>query len=222
MEIKAGILSVKNYFLWGATGQSMVLYETLSRKDWKLVGIYDRNSTVVNPFPCTPIFYDENKFLKHLSKYKDLHFAVAIGGAGGKDRIEIHNLLKGKGYNPILAVHPSATIAVDVELGEGSQVLINSTVCTRVKTGRQVIINSGAIVDHESKLGDGVHIGPGAVLNGLVEVGPRTFIGSGSVVLPRVKIGSDTIIGAGSVVTKDFGEGVVAYGNPCKIRRKNH
>lgn len=210
---------MKNYFLWGATGQSMVLYETLSRKDWNLVGIYDRNSTVVNPFPIIPIFHDEKRFLKHLSKYNDLFFAVAIGGAGGKDRIKIHNLLESKGYDPILAIHPSANIAFDAELGEGSQILINSTVCARVKTGRQVIINSGAIVDHESKLADGVHIGPGAILSGLVEVGANTFIGAGSVVLPRVKIGSDTIIGVGSVVTKDIGDGVVAYGNPCKYMR---
>lgn len=213
---------MKNYFLWGATGQSMVLHETLSYKNWNLIGIYDRNSAVTNPFPSVPIFHDKNRFMDHLSGYKKLCFAVAIGGAEGKDRIELHELLCDKGFRPILAVHPTANIAVDAELGEGSQALINATICTRVKTGRQVIINSGAIVDHESKLADGVHIGPGAVLTGLVEVGVNTFIGSGSVVLPRIKIGSDTIIGAGSVVTKDIGDGVVAYGNPCKVIRNNN
>lgn len=212
---------MKNYFLWGATGQSMVLNETLSYKNWNLIGTFDRNSNIENPFPHIPIFHDRNRFIDHLSNYKNLSFAVAIGGAGGKDRIEIHEMLCEMGYQPILAVHPSATVATDAELGDGTQILINATVCSRVKTGRQVIINSGAIVDHESKIADGVHIGPGTVLTGLVEVGSNTFIGSGSVVLPRVKIGRDTIIGAGSVVTKDIGDGVVAYGNPCKVMRNN-
>jgi len=29
------------------------------------------------------------------------------------------------------------------------------------------------------------------------------------------------IFGAGSVVTKDIGDNVVAYGNPCKVVREN-
>ena len=33
-------------------------------------------------------------------------------------------------------------------------------------------------------------------------------------------IGKDSIIGAGSVVTKDIPEGVIAFGNPCRVQRK--
>jgi acetyltransferase-like isoleucine patch superfamily enzyme len=36
-----------------------------------------------------------------------------------------------------------------------------------------------------------------------------------------VTIGKHTLIGAGSVVTKDIPDGVIAYGNPCKVIRKN-
>ncbi len=208
--------------MWGATGQSIVLRETLAHKGWNLIGIYDRNSTVINPFVSVPLFHNEKQFLDHLFNYNDLFFAVAIGGAGGKDRVLLHEFLSGKGFRPALAIHPTANIASDSNFGEGSQILINATVCARVRTGRQVIINSGAVVDHESILADGVHIGPGAVLTGLVEVGANTFIGSGSVVLPRIKIGSNTVIGAGSVVTKNIGNGVIAYGNPCKIIRDNN
>ena len=35
-----------------------------------------------------------------------------------------------------------------------------------------------------------------------------------------VTIGKGSIIGAGSVVTRDIPGGVIAYGNPCKVRRK--
>ena len=35
--------------------------------------------------------------------------------------------------------------------------------------------------------------------------------------MPNVKIGSNVVIGAGSVVTRDIPDGVVAYGNPCKV-----
>jgi maltose O-acetyltransferase len=36
-----------------------------------------------------------------------------------------------------------------------------------------------------------------------------------------VTIGDNVIIGAGSVVTKSIPDNVVAYGNPCKVIRKN-
>ena len=32
-------------------------------------------------------------------------------------------------------------------------------------------------------------------------------------------IGSNVVIGAGSVVTKDIPDGVLAYGNPCRVIR---
>ena len=36
-----------------------------------------------------------------------------------------------------------------------------------------------------------------------------------------VTIGDNVVIGAGSVVTKDIPSNVIAYGNPCRIARKN-
>ena len=35
---------------------------------------------------------------------------------------------------------------------------------------------------------------------------------------PGVTIGSNVVIGSGSVVTKDIPDGVVAAGNPCRVR----
>lgn len=43
----------------------------------------------------------------------------------------------------------------------------------------------------------------------------------GANIIDGIKIGENSIIGAGSLVTKDIPSGVVAYGNPCKIIRKN-
>lgn len=39
-------------------------------------------------------------------------------------------------------------------------------------------------------------------------------------ILGNVTIGKDTVIGAGSVVTKDIPDGVVAFGNPCRVIRE--
>jgi acetyltransferase EpsM len=46
--------------------------------------------------------------------------------------------------------------------------------------GKNVIINTSCIIEHECFLGDTVHIAPGAVLAGNVTIGERTF-GRGTV-----------------------------------------
>ena len=53
-----------------------------------------------------------------------------------------------------------------------------------------------------------------------VNIGDNVWIGAGVRVMPGVTIGNNVIIGAGSVVTKDVPDGVMAFGNPCKVYRK--
>ena len=53
-----------------------------------------------------------------------------------------------------------------------------------------------------------------------ITIGDNCWIGANVVVLPGVTIGENTVIGAGSVVTKDIPSGVVAFGNPCRVKRK--
>ena len=53
-----------------------------------------------------------------------------------------------------------------------------------------------------------------------ITVGDNVWIGGGVRVLPGVTIGSNVIIGAGSVVTHDIPDGVIAFGNPCRVHRE--
>lgn len=53
-----------------------------------------------------------------------------------------------------------------------------------------------------------------------VVIGDDVWIGGGSVVMPGIRIGNGVTIGAGSVVTKDVPDGVLAFGNPCRVIRK--
>ena len=131
--------------------------------------------------------------------------------------MEISGNLVREGLKPCTIIHPSACVATNASLGTGNQVLMNASVCARVKTGDFCIVNTSASVDHECILGDGVHIGPGARLAGCVEIGSHTFIGTGAVIIPRIKIGSYSMIGAGAVVTRDIPDHVVAVGNPARI-----
>lgn len=212
-------LNIKPYILWGATGQSIMLEETL-REKFKLELIFDNNKEIKSPFNKVPINHGWNSFLEWSSKndITKYSFMVAIGGNNGKVRLEIHNRLKNHGLNPISAIHKSSYISNDAKLNEGLQVLPNATINPRVKLGKCCIINTSASVDHECVLGNGVHIGPGAKLAGCIQIGDCSFIGTNATILPNIKIGKNVVIGAGSVVTKDIPDNSTAFGNPCIIK----
>jgi maltose O-acetyltransferase len=50
-------------------------------------------------------------------------------------------------------------------------------------------------------------------------IGDGTTLGSGTVVRDGVNIGKGCFIGMGSVVTKDIPDGMMAFGNPCKVQK---
>lgn len=90
--------------------------------------------------------------------------------------------------------------------------------CSQIGFG--VTIKRGSSIGHHANLGDFVNINPGVVLSGHVEVGHGTEMGSGAIVSNNIRIGKQCIIGEGSEVTKDIPDGVVAYGNPCRVVRE--
>ncbi len=60
----------------------------------------------------------------------------------------------------------------------------------------------------------------GLELGSPIRIDDDVWVGGGAIICPGVQIGSQSVIGAGSVVTKDIPEGVIAFGNPCRVIRK--
>ncbi len=144
---------------------------------------------------------------------------IGVGSVGHCDaRRAIDAKIRKIGFHLPAVVHPGATVAAGVVLGDGTFVAPSATINPGVVTGRNVIINTSASVDHDCAIGDFAHIAPGAVLSGGVVVGEGTHIGARSVVNQYKKIGKDCLIGSGSVVTDDIPSGRKAFGNPCRVR----
>jgi sugar O-acyltransferase (sialic acid O-acetyltransferase NeuD family) len=115
------------------------------------------------------------------------------------------------------AVHRTAVIGGDVEIGEGTVVMAGAVVNPGVRIGRHCIINTGSRIDHDCTIEDYSSIGPGTTLGGGVKVGRGTAVGLGSSVVHRIVIGEYTVVGAGALVLKDLPAQVVAYGCPARV-----
>ncbi len=87
------------------------------------------------------------------------------------------------------------------------------------KIGDNVLVNTGAIIEHDCAIGNHVHIAPGAILCGNVTVGEGAHIGAGAVVRQGIHIGTWSIVGCGAVVVNDVPDGVTVVGNPARLLR---
>lgn len=114
-------------------------------------------------------------------------------------------------------IHPQAYIGHSVEIGKGTCVFPNASLHALAVVGVNCIINTGAIVEHESTIGNHSHIAVGAMVCGRVSIGESCFVGAGAVVKDQISLCNNVCIGAGAVVVKNIIEPGVYVGNPAKL-----
>lgn len=151
-----------------------------------------------------------------LQKYYDqgIKYAfVALGYMGrGELRDFLYQILKNIGFQLPVIKDPSAVLANNVEVGEGSFIGKNVVINTDTVIGKMCIINTGAVVEHESQIGDFTHISVNSTLCGQVFVSDHCFIGANATVIQSRKIGKGSIVGAGSTVLRDVLPEETVYG----------
>jgi UDP-perosamine 4-acetyltransferase len=210
----------KKILLIGGGGHCPVIIEALRKSGrFSILGIVDPQKIPDNIFGIPAIGTDDD--LPILFRTGCSHAVICVGSVGHPTiRIKLAQTLKKIGFSCPAIVHPSAIVATNVALGEGTFIAAGAIICPGVKIGNYAIVNTGAIVDHHCTLGDFVHIAPGVTLSGGVGIGRNSHIGTGSSVIENRTIGCDVLIGAGSVVVNDIADGQKAFGNPCIIRGK--
>lgn len=112
-------------------------------------------------------------------------------------RSKLYNNLVGKGYQFTSVIAKSATISKYAFLAKDAQILTGAIVHAGASIGRNTIINTSVIVEHDSEIRDHVHLAPNATVCGNSVIGSHCFIGASSTVIQGLIIGHHSVIGAG-------------------------
>ena len=65
--------------------------------------------------------------------------------------------------------------------------------------GKNCIINTKSLIEHDATIKDHCHISTGAIINGSVLVGEESFIGSGTITHHNTSITNNCVISAGTI-----------------------
>lgn len=206
----------KNILLVGGGGHcKSVLDSLLSSNEYDKIGIIDIKENIGKTILGTPIIGSDDDLLNLFNNGYKYAF-VTMGSIGNpKPRIKLFDMLNDLGFGIPNIIDGSAVVSNFSNFKKGIFIAKNSIVNAGVTISDGAIINSGSILEHDCNIGEFVHIAPGSVLGGEVNIDRNSHIGSNSSIKQQVHIGFDSIIGIGSVVTKDIGNNVIAYGNPC-------
>ena len=209
--------------IWGASDQCRVNCHILHQCGFQIAALIDDTVNMISPLPNVPIYLGLQGLETFLesSNAEDYGFVVAIGNPFGHVRMKLHKLMKRRGLIPVSFSDPTSLICQTVVFEEGLQVMPYAVIHNDVIIGKQCIINTRALVEHDCILNDGVEIGPGAVLCGRVNVGRNSWVGANATIRQRVTIGENSIIAAGAVVVMDIPSNVVAAGVPARVIREN-
>jgi sugar O-acyltransferase (sialic acid O-acetyltransferase NeuD family) len=115
--------------------------------------------------------------------------------------------------------HPSASVAVDIQIGAGSTIHQNASIGPSTILGIFCTVNTSASIDHDCLIGDFASIGPGAHTGGNVAVGDRAALAIGSITRHGIQIGCDSVLGAAAYAHRPIDANTVNIGNPATILR---
>lgn len=205
---------MKEIILLGAGGHAAVILDILKAQiangeKIKIKGLLDDSGKLEwMGYPILGSTLEANDFNE-----ENTYFIIAIGSNQMRDKLS----QKYSHLKFFTAIHPSAIIGSQVNIGAGTVVMPNAVINANSQIGQHVIINTGTIVEHDNLIDDYVHLSPNATLCGTVRVKPLTHIGAGATVIQGKMIGMQSMIGAGATVITDIPDQVVAVGTPAKV-----
>lgn len=195
--------------LCGCGGHAKSVLDAIESGDkYEVIGFVDRSENMNWEYRGYRVLGTDNDLQKLY--HEGIHNAfVCVGYLGKGDiRRKLYIRLKEIGFTLPEIIDPTAVIAKDVKIGEGSFLGKRVVVNSNAEVGKMVILNTSAIIEHDCKIKNFCHIAVAAVICGGCKIGESAFVGANATIIQSIEVGENVIIGAGSIVKRDIKEGV--------------
>lgn len=212
---------MENIVIIGASGHAKVIIDIVERQGkYTIVGLLDQNRKPGEEV----LFYqvlgrqDDLPELMHGRGLRGILVAIGDNSTRSKVAAQVRETCPDLPF--VSAIHPNASIARDVAIGEGTVIMAGAAVNPCCSIGRFCILNTNSSLDHDSTMEDYSSLAPRAATGGNCRIGTYSALGIGATLIHGVQIGEHTVIGAGATVLGHVGAFKVAYGTPAKTIRQ--
>ena len=199
---------------------NVVMYNLKEQGRYEVVCALDSDETKIgNEINGVKIVDTYDDLDKIKEKYGTNKFFIAFGNM--KYRKRVYEYFVESGWEAVNIIHPNAIVSTDAIIGKGVLIECGCLITPNPKIGNNVVVNTGSQINHDNVVEDHVYIASGVILSGGVTIHENTLLDDGVIVTLGKSVGKNSLVGAGGVVTKNIDDGVVCYGNPAKVIRKN-
>lgn len=196
---------MRKIILIGAGGHAKSCIDVIkSTRKYKIIGILDKDKK--GRFENIKILGNEN-YLNKIKNKTSISVSITVGQIKSyRLRENLFEKAKNLKFNLPKIISKYSLVSKKSSIDQGTMIFHKVFINSNVIVGKNCIINSSALLEHDVTIGDNCHISTGSILNGGVIIGNGTFIGSGSRIKEGVKVGNNCIIGMGSIIKKDISD----------------
>jgi sugar O-acyltransferase (sialic acid O-acetyltransferase NeuD family) len=209
-----------NIVIIGSSGHAKVIIDIVQKEGkYKIAGLLDRYRKIDEQTMGYRVLGKEEDLTELMNVYSLKGTIVAIGDNFIRSKVaaRVREICPDLPF--VSAIHPNASIATDVSIGEGTVIMAGVSINPCSSVGRFCILNTNSSLDHDGTMEDFASLAPGATTGGNCRIGEYSAISIGAVLIHGVHVGEQSVIGAASLVVKPIGSFVVAYGTPAKAIR---
>ncbi len=195
---------VNKYIILGAGGHAKVLASAIKLIGGNVLGYLSPDKNVGHKVFLDGTVLGGDDYINKFSS-AEISLVNGIGYLPRQNlRKDIFVKFKDQEYLFATVIHPNAYVAQECSICEGAQLMVGAVVQPGSYIGKNVILNTGAKIDHDVTIGHSTHIAPGAIICGGVTIGNNCFIGSGATIIQGISIGDNVIVAAGATVRENI------------------
>lgn len=155
---------MNDWVVYGGGGHARVIGDAIKLNGGRLITYFDDNKDLssINNIPVLPY---------HESVEQQAKLIIGIGNNEVR-----RNIAKYIVHEFGTLIHPKATVADNVVIGEGSIILAGAVIQSGVIIGKHVIVNANVTVDHDAIIEDFCCIYPNSYIGGSAKIGMGTSV----------------------------------------------